>query len=123
MTSSTWDFEPKEVSRSREDRSVSRPSGGWRKKVETGTVESSSAREAESTKTEQKTEDGSEDSGTDSSSSSDAEEEEKKKKELVIPAKKITEADLNEIGAKIVKAEIMGNDVRIAFKSLSNSFS
>lgn len=91
--------------------------------METGTVESSSAREAESTKTEQKTEDGSEDSGTDSSSSSDAEEEEKKKKELVIPAKKITEADLNEIGAKIVKAEIMGNDVRIAFKSLSNSFS
>ena len=56
----------------------------------------------------------SEESGTDSSSSSDAEEEEKKKKELVIPAKKITEADLNEIGAKIVKAEIMGNDVRIA---------
>ena len=82
--------------------------------METGTVESSSAREAESTKREQKTEDGSEESGTDSSSSSDAEEEEKKKKELVIPAKKITEADLNEIGAKIVKAEIMGNDVRIA---------
>lgn len=110
VTSSTWDFEPKEVPRSREDRSVSRPSGGWRKKVETGTVESSSACEAESTKKEQETEDGSEESGTDSSSSSDAEEEEKKKKELVIPAKKITEADLNEIGAKIVKAEIMGND-------------
>ena len=90
--------------------------------METGTVESSSAREAESTKREQKTEDGSEDSGTDSSSSSDAEEE-KKKKEVFIPAKKITEADLNEIGAKIVKAEIMGNDVRIAFKSLSNPFS
>lgn len=82
--------------------------------METGTVESSSAREAESTKKEQKTEDGSEESGTDSSSSSDEEEEEKKKKEVVIPAKKITEADLNEIGAKIVKAEIMGNDVRIA---------
>lgn len=82
--------------------------------METGTVESSSVREAESTKREQKTEDGSEDSGTDSSSSSDAEEEEIKKKEVVIPAKKITEADLNEIGAKIVKAEIMGNDVRIA---------
>lgn len=83
--------------------------------METGTVESSSVREAESTKREQKTEDGSEDSGTDSSSSSDAEEEEEiKKKEVVIPAKKITEADLNEIGAKIVKAEIMGNDVRIA---------
>ena len=82
--------------------------------METGTVENSSARQAESTKREQKTEDGSEESGTDSSSSSDAEEEEKKKKEVVIPAKKITEADLNEIGAKIVKAEIMGNDVRIA---------
>ena len=82
--------------------------------METGTVESSSACEAESTKREQKTEDGSEDSGTDSSSSSDAEEEEKKRKEVVIPAKKITEADLNEIGAKIVKAEIMGNDVRIS---------
>ena len=82
--------------------------------METGTVESSSAREAESTKREHKTEDGSEESGTDSSSSSDAEEEEKKKKEVFIPVKKITEADLNEIGAKIVKAEIMGNDVRIA---------
>ena len=77
-------------------------------------MESSSALEAESTKKEQKTEDRIEDSGTDSSSSSDAEEEEKKKKEVFIPAKKITEADLNEIGAKIVKAEIMGNDVCIA---------
>lgn len=83
--------------------------------METGTVESPSAREVESTKREQKTEDGGEDSGTDSSSSSDAEEEEKKKEKVVIPAKKITEADLNEIGAKIVKAEIMGNDVCITY--------
>ena len=48
---------------------------------------------------------------TDSSSSSEEEVEEKKP--VVIPAKKITEKDLNDIGAKIVKAEIMGNEVSV----------
>ena len=48
---------------------------------------------------------------TDSSSSSEEEVEEKKS--VVIPAKKITEKDLNDIGAKIVKAEIMGNEVSV----------
>ena len=31
----------------------------------------------------------------------------------MIPAKKITEKDLNDIGAKIVKAEIMGNEASV----------
>ena len=48
---------------------------------------------------------------TDSSSS--FEEEVEEKKPVVIPAKKITEKDLNDIGAKIVKAEIMGNEVSV----------
>ena len=50
-------------------------------------------------------------SETDGSSSSEEEVEEKNP--VVIPAKKITEKDLNDIGAKIVKAEIMGNEVSV----------
>ena len=112
MTSSTWDFDSKEKSSSRgshsSDRPGSRPSGGWRKKPETETEQSSSSQKVENAGRQQVTQEG---SGTDSSSSSEAEDEENKER-IVIPAKKVTETDLNEIGAKIVKAEIMGNEVR-----------
>ena len=114
MTSSTWDFEPKEESKSRgsksNDRPGARPLGGWRKKPETG-AEKSSSQEMENTRKEDRVQNSREESESSSSSSSEAEEEEKKER-VVIPAKKITETDLNEIGAKIVKAEIMGNEVR-----------
>ena len=115
VTSSTWDFDVKEESGSRvshsSDRPAPRPSGGWRKKPETGPEKSSSSLEVETERREELTQDRKEESESDSSSSSEAEEEEKER--VVIPAKKITEKDLNDIGAKIVKAEIMGNEVGI----------
>lgn len=115
MTSSTWNFDSKDETRPSvthsSDKPSSRPSGGWRKKQETGNDKGSSPREKrdagkESVGQEIKTE-----SETDSSSSSEGEAEEKRT--AVIPEKKITEKDLNDIGAKIVKAEIMGNEVSV----------
>lgn len=113
MTSSTWDFDSKEESKSRErhsnDRPSSRPSGGWRKKQETGTDKGSSPQAVQHAGREDVALEKKPESETDSSSSSEEEAEEKRT--VVIPAKKITEKDLNDIGAKIVKAEIMGNEV------------
>lgn len=113
MTSSTWDFDSKEESsrseRHSSDRLSSRPSGGWRKKQETGNGKGSSPREEQDARRESVGQKMKPESETDSSSSSEGEAEEKRT--VVIPAKKITEKDLNEIGAKIVKAEIMGNEV------------
>lgn len=113
MTSSTWDFDSKEESsrseRHSSDRPSSRPSGGWRKKQETGNGKGSSPREEQDARRESVGQEMKPESETDSSSSSEGEAEEKRT--VVIPAKKITEKDLNEIGAKIVKAEIMGNEV------------
>ena len=115
MTSSTWDFDTKEESRSRErhsnDRPSSRPSGGWRKKQETGTDKTSSPQPVQDTGREEVAQEKKPESETDSSSSSEGEAEAEEKRTVVIPAKKITEKDLNDIGAKIVKAEIMGNEV------------
>ena len=115
MTSSTWDFDSKEESRPSvthsSDRSSSRPSGGWRKKPETGNDKGSSPREEQDTGKESAGQEIKTESETDSSSSSEEEVEEKKT--VVIPAKKITEKDLNDVGAKIVKAEIMGNEVSV----------
>lgn len=119
MTSSTWDFDSKEESRSSgrhsSDRPSSRPSGGWKKKQETGTDKGSSPREEEDAGKESVGQQIKPQSETDSSSSSEGEAEEKRT--VVIPAKKITEKDLNDIGAKIVKAEIMGNEVRFVTNS------
>lgn len=84
-----------------------RPSGGWRKKPENGPQESSSSAEVETTRKEKSAQV----SESESRSSSEAEEQEEEER-VVIPTKQITETDLNEIGAKIVKAEIMGNEVR-----------
>ena len=115
MTSSTWDFDPKEESRSRErqsnDRPSSRPSGGWRKKPETGTEKGSSPQAVQHAGKDDVIQEKKSES-EDSSSSSEEEIEEKKT--VVIPAKKITEKDLNDLGAKIVKAEIMGNEVCVS---------
>jgi len=112
VTSSTWDFDTKEESRSSEkhssDRPSSRPSGGWKKKQEPGTDKGSSPREEQDAGREIVGQEIKPQSETDSSSSSEGEAEEKRT--VVIPAKKITEKDLNDIGAKIVKAEIMGNE-------------
>lgn len=116
MTSSTWDFDSKEDSRRSErhssDRPSSRPSGGWRKKQENGNDKGSSPREEQDAGKESVGQEIKRQSETDSSLSSEGEEEEKRT--VVIPAKKITEKDLNDIGAKIVKAEIMGNEVSVA---------
>jgi len=113
VTSSTWDFDSKEESRRSErhssDGPSSRPSGGWRKKKETGNDKGSSPREEQDAGKESVGQEIKRQSETDSSLSSEGEEEEKRT--VVIPAKKITEKDLNDIGAKIVKAEIMGNEV------------
>lgn len=87
---------------------MSRPSGGWRKKPENGPQESSSSAEVETTRKEKSAQV----SESESRSSSEAEEQEEEEERVVIPTKQITETDLNEIGAKIVKAEIMGNEVR-----------
>ena len=118
-TSSTWDFDSKREPRNRgslsNDRPLSRPSGGWRKKPETGPEKSSASEDVESKRREEVVKEKKEVSESESSSSSEAEEEEKQER-VNIPAKKITEADLNEIGAKIVKAEIMGNEVCIVEK-------
>ncbi|KAL9973755.1 hypothetical protein ACROYT_G020250 [Oculina patagonica] len=112
VTSSTWDFDSKEESRSKErhsnDRPSSRPSGGWRKKQETESDTKASPQPAQHAGREEVAQEEKQESDTDSSSSSEEEVEEKKT--VVIPAKKITEKDLNDIGAKIVKAEIMGNE-------------
>ena len=94
---------------------MSRPSGGWRKKPETGPEKSSASEDLESQRREEVVKERKEVSESESSSSSEAEEEEKQER-INIPVKKITEADLNEIGAKIVKAEIMGNEVCIVEK-------
>ncbi|XP_068720114.1 CWF19-like protein 2 [Montipora capricornis] len=111
-TSSTWDFDSKQEPHSKEslssDRTMPRPSGRWKKKLETGSVKSSSSGEVDRRK-EENVQDRNEVSGSESSSSSEAEEEEEKER-IILPAKQITETDLNEIGAKIVKAEIMGNE-------------
>ena len=88
---------------------MSRPSGRWKKKPETGPEKSTSS-EVDDKKREELVQDRREFSESESSSNSETEEEEKKES-IAIPAKKITEADLNEIGAKIVKSEIMGNEV------------
>lgn len=93
---------------------MSRPSGRWKKKPETGPEKSTSS-EVDDKKMEELVQDRREVSESESSSNSDTEEEEKKES-IAIPAKKITEADLNEIGAKIVKSEIMGNEVGLAGK-------
>ena len=118
MTSSTWDFDSKEESsrseRHSSDRPSSRPSGGWRKKQETGNDQGSSPREEQDAGKEIVVQDIKPQSETDSSSSSEGEAEEKRT--VVIPAKKITEKDLNDIGAKIVKAEIMGNEASVVTK-------
>ena len=115
VTSSTWDFDSKEESRHSvthaSDRPSSRPSGGWRKKQETGNDKGSSPREGEDTGKESVGQEIKPESETDTSSSSEGEAEENKTP--VIPAKKITEKDLNDIGAKIVKAEIIGNEVSV----------
>ena len=119
MTSSTWDFDPKEGSRSSErhssDRPSSRPSGGWKKKLEHGTDKGSSPREEHDVGKESVGQEIKPQSETDSSSSLEGEAEEKRT--VVIPAKKITEKDLNDLGAKIVKAEIMGNEVSFVTNS------
>ena len=113
-TSSTWDFDSREEPKSRaslsRDVHVSRPSGGWRKKPDIGPQESSSSAEVETGRRKELAQDGAEVSESERSSCSEAEDEQKEER-IVIPAKKITETDLNEIGAKIVKAEIMGNEV------------
>lgn len=109
--SSTWDFDSKENTnkeRHSYDRPISRPSGGWRKKTETGTEKRSPPPEVKRTEEKESVSEVKPESETDNSSSSEEEVEEKKP--VVIPAKKITEKDLNDIGAKIVKAEIMGNE-------------
>ena len=93
-----------------------RPSGRWKKKLETGSEKSSSSGEVDRRK-EENVQDRNEVSGSESSSSSEAEEEEEKER-IILPAKQITETDLNEIGAKIVKAEIMGNEVCIVRNQL-----
>lgn len=115
VTSSTWDFDSKEESRRSEkhasDRPSSRPSSGWRKKQETGNDKGSSPREEQDAGKESVGQEIKPESETDSSSNSEGEAEEKRT--AVIPAKKITEKDLNDIGAKIVKAEIMGNEVSV----------
>lgn len=120
MTSSTWDFDSKEESRRSEkhssDRPISRSSGGWRKKQETGNDKGSSPREKHDAGKESAGQGIKTESETDSSSSSEGEIEEKRT--VVIPAKKITERDLNDIGAKIVKAEIMGNEVSVVKSEL-----
>ena len=115
VRSSTWDFDSREESRRSErqpsDRPSSRPSGGWRKKQETGNDKGSSPREEQDAGKESVNQEIKPESETDSSSSSEEEVEEKRT--VVIPAKKITEKDLNDIGAKIVKAEIMGNEASV----------
>lgn len=93
---------------------MSRPSGRWKKKPETGPEKSTSS-EVDDKKREELVQDRREVSELESSSNSETEEEEKKES-IEIPAKKITEADLNEIGAKIVKSEIMGNEVGLSGK-------
>lgn len=93
---------------------MSRPSGRWKKKPETG-LEKSTSSEVVDKKMEELVQDRREVSESESSSNSETEEEERKES-IAIPAKKITEADLNEIGAKIVKSEIMGNEVGLAGK-------
>ena len=118
MTSSTWDFDSKEESRRSErhssDRPSSRPSGGWRKKQETVNDQGSSPRAEQDAGKESVVQDIKPQSETDSSSSSEEEAEEKRT--VVVPAKEITEKDLNDIGAKIVKAEIMGNEASACYK-------
>ena len=115
VTSSTWDFDSKEESQPSvphaSDRPSSRPSGRWRKKQETGNDKGPSPREEQDAGNESVGQEIKPESETDSSSSSEGEAEEKRT--AVIPAKKITEKDLNDIGAKIVKAEIMGNEVSV----------
>lgn len=93
------------------DRPSSSSSGGWRKKAEIGTEKGSSPPEVKRTEDKESVPEVKLEPETDSSSSSEEEVEEKKP--VVIPAKKITEKDLNDIGAKIVKAEIMGNEVSV----------
>ncbi|XP_015747984.1 PREDICTED: CWF19-like protein 2 [Acropora digitifera] len=107
-SSSTWDFDSKQEPSFPRDRTMSRPSGRWKKKPETGPEKSTSS-EVDDKKMEELVQDRREVSESESSSNSETEEEEKKES-IAIPAKKITEADLNEIGAKIVKSEIMGNE-------------
>ena len=91
---------------------MSRPSGGWRKKPETRPEISSASGDEESKRREEVVQERKEVSESDSSPSSEEEEEDKQER-VNIPVKEITETDLNEIGAKIVKAEIMGNEVCI----------
>lgn len=110
--SSTWDFDSnKNTNKERHDRPSSSSSGGWRKKAEIGTEKGSSPPEVKRTEDKESVAEVKMEPETDSSSSSEEEVEEKKP--VVIPAKKITEKDLNDIGAKIVKAEIMGNEVSV----------
>ncbi|KAK2563412.1 CWF19-like protein 2 [Acropora cervicornis] len=105
---STWDFDCKQEPSFPRDRTMSRPSGRWKKKPETGPEKNTSS-EVVDKKMEELVQDRREVSESESSSNSETEEKEKKES-IAIPAKKITEADLNEIGAKIVKSEIMGNE-------------
>ena len=112
--SSTWDFDSnKNTNKERHfyDRPSSSSSGGWRRKAEIGTEKGSSPPEVKRTEDKESVPEVKLEPETDSSSSSEEEVEEKKP--VVIPAKKITEKDLNDIGAKIVKAEIMGNEVSV----------
>ena len=112
--SSTWDFDSNKNTikeRHSYDRPSSSSSGGWRKKAEIGTEKGSSPPEVKRTEDKESVPEVKLEPETDSSSSSEEEVEEKKP--VVIPAKKITEKDLNDIGAKIVKAEIMGNEVSV----------
>ncbi|XP_027059866.1 CWF19-like protein 2 [Pocillopora damicornis] len=109
--SSTWDFDSNKNTikeRHSYDRPSSSSSGGWRKKPDIGTEKGSPPLEVKRTEDKESVPEVKLEPETDSSSSSEEEVEEKKP--VVIPAKKITEKDLNDIGAKIVKAEIMGNE-------------
>lgn len=110
---SSWDFSSRTTEERPTHRQAPRPgvssSGGWRKKTatETSTTASSSVVKGEEPKNKGQV------LSSESEESENSEEESVHlaQKEPTLPTKIITESDLNALGAKIMRAELMGNEV------------
>ena len=115
-TSSSWDFDSTVQSIRPPGVSAqgSKISGGWRKKTAASAELGVVPKGAETKEKAEVLRGVSASHGSESSSSccESEDEEERGDAKGAVPTQKITEADLNEIGAKIVKAEIMRNEVR-----------
>ena len=89
-------------------------SGGWRKKTETDiSSKTIVGKDVDKDKKLREVEKRTQDSSSESESSDNSDEEavETIQSEPAVPDKQITEADLNALGAKILRAELMGSEV------------